>query len=432
MFRNNKLTRLLLATSGLLFSLSIFAGSKPPTQTQKDDVQPIQQYVLLVSIDGYHHNYNELHSPKNINQFADKAATVKSFIPSFPTVTFPNHLTLVTGLYPANHGIISNRFYNPVLEREYAMNIHDAVTDGQFYQGTPLWSLARQQGLKSATYFWPGSEAEIAGFRPNYWLKYDGRTPNEERVQQVIDWFNLPVDERPQFVTLYFSDVDSAGHHHGPEAQQTYDAVQYIDKMIGDLLTGLDALPFNVNVIITSDHGMAKVDEFDRIYTDKLIADNEQLIEKFTFNNDAAFSLVTATGKNKTADLLALKLLVDKVDGLEFYLQKDIPTHLHFTNNPSIGDAIIISNNHYITSSDAKPGVIGKHGYDPRVITDMNTVLYAQGPAFKNNVMVEKAENIHLYPLIAEILGLTITEKIDGDLTVLSPLLSPQLTDKSS
>ncbi|WP_192022680.1 ectonucleotide pyrophosphatase/phosphodiesterase [Shewanella sp. WPAGA9] len=409
----NRLFIVVLLTWCVLLSANVNADSQKAAK---------QQNVLLISIDGYRYDYNQLHNPQALNQFAKDAATVELFTPAFPTVTFPNHLTLVTGLYPANHGIVSNRFYNPVLKRDYAMNIHEAVTDGQFYQGVPLWSLARQQGLKSATYFWPGSEAKIAGFRPNYWLKYDGRTPNEQRVQQVVDWFSLPENKRPQFVTLYFSDVDSAGHHHGPESTQTYNAVQYIDKLIASLLKQINDLPIDINVIITSDHGMAKVDEFDRIYTDKLVGKVADLKDKFIFNNDAAFSLVTAIGENKKQDLARLKALVEEVEGLAFYLQAEMPERLHFSGNPSIGDAVIISNNHYITSTDAKPGVIGKHGYDPQTIHDMNTVLYAKGPAF-NQATIAQADNIHLYPLIANILGLTIPDDIDGELRFLSPLL---------
>ncbi|MGK0411385.1 MAG: alkaline phosphatase D [Shewanella psychromarinicola] len=223
-------------------------------------------------------------------------------------------------------------------------------------------------------------------------------------------------------MTLYFSDVDTAGHLYGPTSDNTYQAVQNVDQAIGQLLTGIKALPFKVNVIITSDHGMTKVDGFERVYTDKLFAGNETLKDKFSFNNDAAFSLVTATGKNKQQDLAALEALTQKVPGLQFYRQQDIPANLHFSANPSIEDAVLISNQHYITSSDARAGRIGKHGYDANVITDMNTVLYAQGPAF-NQVTIANAENIHLYPLIAHILGLTITEPIDGQLTVLAPLL---------
>jgi alkaline phosphatase D len=384
---------------------------------------PEKPYVLLVSIDGYRYDYNSLHSPKHLTDFAKHAATITRFEPSFPTVTFPNHITLVTGLYPAHHGIVSNRFYNHALQQPYAMNIKQAVTDGRFYHGVPLWSLAGQQGLKSATYFWPGSEAKIAGQRPNYWLPYRDNAPNNERVEQVLQWFNLAEDQRPQFVTLYFSDVDTAGHLFGPESTNTYQAVQKVDQAVGLLLAGIKALPFKVNVIITSDHGMANVAGFERLYTDKLFVGNKALKARFSFNNDAAFSLVTATGENKQQDLDALKALTQKVPGLQFYRQQDIPASLHFNNNPSIGDAILISNQHYITSTDARAGVVGKHGYDASVISDMNTVLYAQGPAF-NHVTVDYAENIHLYPLIADILGLTITEPIDGRLSVLSPLLA--------
>jgi len=389
------------------------------------DITPVladKPYVLLVSIDGYRYDYTQLHKPKYLTEFANHAAQVTRFKPSFPTLTFPNHMTLVTGLYPAHHGIVSNKFYNHTLQQPYAMNIKQAVTDGRFYHGVPLWSLAGQQGLKSAIYFWPGSEAKIAGQRPDYWLPYDDDAPNNDRVEQVFQWFNLPEDQRPQFVTLYFSDVDTAGHLYGPASHNTYQAVQTVDQAIGQLLAGIKALPFKVNVIITSDHGMAKVDGFKRMYTDKLFAGNEALQAKFSFNNDAAFSLVTATGQNKQQDLAALAAITQKIPGLQFYRQQDIPANLHFSANPSIEDALLISNQHYITRSDAPAGHIGKHGYDANVITEMNTVLYAQGPAF-NHVSIAAAENIHLYPLIAHILGLTISEPIDGRLSVLAPLL---------
>ncbi|MDO6776404.1 ectonucleotide pyrophosphatase/phosphodiesterase [Shewanella sp. 3_MG-2023] len=380
-------------------------------------------YVLLISIDGYRHDYNEVHQPKFLNNFASNAATITQLTPSFPTVTFPNHLTLVTGLYPSNHGIVANRFYNPTLGRHYALSDHDAVTDGRFYTGVPLWSLAAQQGMKSATYFWPGSEAEIAGFRPTYWKRYDGRVANETRVEQVIEWLKLPETQRPQFVTLYFSEVDSAGHHHGPLSQQTHDAVNYIDKVIASLIEQVNALPYAVNIIITSDHGMAQVADFERIYTDKLFADDEALKSRFSFINDAAFSLVRAHGNNKDQDLIALEKLVAATDGLAFYRKESIPKHLEYDFNPAIGDAILVTHDHYITSSDAKPGVKGKHGYYAEVMPDMNAIFYANGPAFNHQAEIELAKNIHVYPLIAHILNLSISEPIDGKLDVLSPLL---------
>ena len=406
---------------GLLFSgLWLNFGCTSPTinMTQAD-----KPYVLLVSIDGYRHDYNQLHKPKYLTQFAQNAAQVTYFKPSFPSVTFPNHIILVTGLYPAHHGIVANRFYHQQLQQTYAMNIKQSVTDGRFYQGVPLWSLAGQQGMKSATYFWPGSEAEIAGQRPDYWLPYNDDASNNQRVEQVLQWLNLPQAQRPQFVTLYFSDVDTAGHLYGPASDSTHQAVTQVDHAIGQLLDGINALPYQVNVIITADHGMTNVEQFPRMYTDKLFEEAPALKDKFSFNNDAAFSLITAIGDNKQQDLDALALLVNKVPGLRFYRRDDVPANLHFSDNLSIGDAVLISNQHYITSTDARVGVTGKHGYDADVISDMNTVLYAKGPAF-NQQQIQFAENIHLYPLIAHILGLTINEPIDGQLTELAPLLA--------
>ncbi|WP_144207974.1 alkaline phosphatase family protein [Shewanella donghaensis] len=416
------LFKLLSLTASLIISASCVAVeiNQDSNPEIKDTTTP---YVLLISIDGYRHDYNQVHEPKNLIKFAKNAAKVTQFTPSFPTVTFPNHLTLVTGLYPSHHGIVANRFYNPTLDRHYALSDREAVTDGRFYDGVPLWSLAAQQNMKSATYFWPGSEAEIAGHRPTYWQKYDGRTPNELRVKQVIDWFNLPKADRPQFVTLYFSDVDSAGHHHGPLSHKTYDAVQYIDTIIGNLLAQIDTLPFAVNVIITSDHGMANVDKFERVYTDKLFGENKDLRSRFSFINDAAFSLVHANGHDKKHDLIELEKLVDQTEGLVFYRKESIPKHLEFDFNPSIGDAILVTHDHFITSTDAKAGPIGKHGYYAEAVPDMNTILYANGPAFKAGARVTQAKNIHLYPLIAEILNLSITEPVDGQLEVLQPLL---------
>ncbi|MGX9463158.1 alkaline phosphatase family protein [Shewanella sp. A14] len=413
-----RVTSILCVLISCLFYSSLVLAK--PVDTASSRLE--KPYVLLVSIDGYRYDYNSLHKPHYLTEFAQHAAQVTHFKPSFPTITFPNHFTLVTGLYPAHHGIVSNHFYNHALQQSYSMKIKQAVTDGRFYKGVPLWSLAGQQGLKSATYFWPGSEAKIAGQRPDYWLPYNDDAPNNQRVEKVLQWFNLPEEQRPQLVTLYFSDVDTAGHLYGPESKNTHQAVKNVDQAIGQLLAGINALPFKVNVIITSDHGMANVEGFERLYTDRLFAGNEALQDKFSFNNDAAFSLVTATGEHKQQDLAALATIVKNIPGLQFYLQKDIPTYLHFNNNPSIGDAILMSNQHYITSTDASPGLVGKHGYDVNVISDMNTVLYAQGPAF-NEHHIDQAENIHLYPLIAHILGLTITEPIDGRLSILTPLL---------
>lgn len=381
------------------------------------------QHVLLISIDGYRHDYTQIHNATNLAKFAEEAAMVKRLSPVFPSVTFPNHVSLVTGLYPTNHGIISNSFFHPELNKRYSPGHEDSVTDGDFYQGVPLWSLAGQQGVKSASYFWVGSEAEIAGHRPTYWLPYDGSKTRDERVNKVVDWLSLPEDERPQFLTLYFSEVDSAGHEFGPESKETYQAVQNVDKAIGDLYTRLKQLPIDINIIITSDHGMAKVDHHPRIYTDKLLDQHVDLQHKFKFYGSGAYSFIHALGSNKEADLNALEEAVKDVEGLAFYRQQDIPAHLNFNHHPVIRDGLFIVHDHYLISSTQRPGPIGMHGYDTEQVPQMNTLMYGAGPVFVQGAVVEQASVVDIYPMIAKILDLTISEPIDGQLSVLAPLL---------
>lgn len=386
-----------------------------------------KQHVLLISIDGYRYDYTELHQAKNLAKIAENSAIVKQLSPSFPTLTFPNHLTLVTGLYPENHGIIDNVFYHPELERLYSLYKPETVTDGVFYQGVPIWSLAAQQGVKSATYFWPGSEAEIAGHRPNYWEVYDGKVANQRRVDQIIEWFSLPESQRPQFASLYFSSVDDAGHKYGPTANETSAAVQELDQVIGDLVAKIKALPIDINVIITSDHGMQDTQDHPRIYTDSLLNNHPELQQRIRIDGSGAIAFVSATGENKQTDLDQLGKILKNVKGLSYFQLADIPAHLHFQNHVAISDAILVVHDHYLATNQKRRGPRGMHGYDTEQVEDMNTVVYAFGPAFDKTAMVKKAKNIHLYPLMAHILSLNISEPIDGDLKILAPLLKKEL-----
>lgn len=388
--------------------------------------KPIQ-HVLLISIDGFRHDYPQLHSATNIEKLAKNGVKVKQLSPAYPSLTFPNHVSLITGLYPAKHGIISNSFFNPELDKAYSIGNKDSVTDSEFYQGVPLWSLAGQQNMKSAAYFWVGSETEIAGHRPTYWLPYDGSKTLDERVNKVIDWLSLSDDKRPQFTTLYFSEVDSAGHEYGPKSPETYQAVQNVDSAIGDLMSRIKLLSteknIDINVILTSDHGMAKVDNHPRIFTDKLLDEHESLKNKFEFQGSGALTFIHATGSNKEQDLNELEAAVKDVEGLSFYRHQDIPAHLNFKDHPAIRDGIFMVHDHYLIASTQRPGPIGMHGYDPIQVPQMNTLMYATGPAFIKGAMVEQASVVDIYPMVAKILGLTITQPIDGQFSVLAPLV---------
>src|SRR5580704_15403881 len=185
--------------------------------------QQAKHYVVLVSLDGFRYDYATKYGAKNLQAMAARGATAPDgMIPSYPSLTFPNHYTLVTGLYPDHHGIVANSFYDPARKERYSYSNPQSTGDGSWYSGTPLWVLAEQQGMRAACFFWPSSDAEIQGKRPTYYLDpYDDKFPDEKRVQQVLAWLQLPPETRPHCITLYYANTDHAGHSYGREAPET-------------------------------------------------------------------------------------------------------------------------------------------------------------------------------------------------------------------
>ncbi len=233
-----------LQTLKLIWLASLFACAAARAQSA-----PQTPYVVLVSIDGFRYDYAEKYQAKEILAIRDAGASAKALIPCFPSVTFANHLSIITGLYPEHHGIVMNHFYDPARNAEYSNS--RTAADGSWYDGKPVWVLAEQQKVKAASMFWPGSDAEIQGVRPSYWFPYDGAVPDEERVKRVLDWLKLPESERPHFITLYFSDVDTAGHNFGPDSAEVRQAVGKVDGLAGRLWEGLQASHLPVDL----DHG---------------------------------------------------------------------------------------------------------------------------------------------------------------------------------
>src|SRR5579862_206583 len=216
--------------------------------------QRSKHYVVLVSLDGFRYDYAKKYGATHLLAIAAHGASVPDgMIPSYPSLTFPNHYTLVTGLYPEHHGIVGNQFYDPARNERYTFTDPKTATDGSWYGGTPLWSLAEKQGMRTACFFWPGSEAKIAGERPSYYLHFDNKFPDEQRIDQVIAWLRLPPAQRPHFITLYYSDVDHAGHEFGPDAPQTAAAVHHLDALMGTLEKDLNALHLPIDLIVVSD-----------------------------------------------------------------------------------------------------------------------------------------------------------------------------------
>jgi alkaline phosphatase D len=426
------------AILGILFVLGLAgaagrAQDAPPVLTSEHGANSSQaqkqHYVILVSLDGFRYDYATKYGAQNLLALAASGATAPDgMLPAYPSLTFPNHYTLATGLYPEHHGIVANSFYDPQRKEVYSLGNPVTVTDGSWYGGTPLWVLAEQQGMRAACFFWPGSEAAIQGVRPSYYLKYDEKVPNDARVAQVLAWLQLPEVQRPHFITVYFSEVDHQGHEHGPDSGEVRTAVAVIDKEIRALREGLAKLQLPVDVLVVADHGMATVQ-------------GDWITLSDYFPDAGAFEKILGPNlypKSEADAQRAYEALRGKSDTFSVYRRAQMPASLHDDSNPRAGDPIIVTNGPYLVRFSAPPASasappehkqVGAHGFDPARVPEMKASFFAAGPDIVAGAKVAPFENVDIYPLVAKLLGLDIahlkTGPIDGDLTPLQGILKP-------
>lgn len=368
---------------------------------------PDSPILILVSLDGWRWDYLDRADTPRLKALADAGVRADGLVPSFPSKTFPNHYTIVTGLYPAHHGIVSNNMLDETIGERFSMSAPTAK-DSRWWGGEPLWVTAEKQGQKAAAMFWPGSEAEIGGVRPSFWLPFQDDMPNRDRVNQVLDWLRLPEDERPSFLTLYFSTVDSIGHNNGPESQEVLEAAASLDAEIGALVDGVNALPdvaSRVHYVIVSDHGMSQLSH-DRVI---VIDDYLDLSTVDMIDSSPVAGLWPRTG---TADDI-YTALKGKHAALAVYRRDEIPADLHYGDNPRIppvigiaADGWTISTRRQVERDEASGRPAGgNHGYDPAA-RSMHGLLIASGPQFAHGRTVGQIKNIHLYEMMAHVLGL--------------------------
>jgi predicted AlkP superfamily pyrophosphatase or phosphodiesterase len=393
---------------------SVIEVPNPPNAA----AQQVKHYVILVSLDGFRYDYADKYGATSLLAMAARgASTPDGMIPSFPTLTFPNHYSIATGLYPDHHGIVANSFYDPARKETYAYSNPKMVTDGSWYGGTPLWVLAEQQGMRAACFFWPASEAEIQGKRPSYYLAYNDAVPNEARVDQVLAWLKLPAEKRPHFITLYMSEPDHSGHQYGPDAQETAAAAHHVDEMVGKLSVGIAATALPVDLIVLADHGMEK------LQGGWLSLDQWADLSNFETSGALLYP------KSEQDAEQAYESLRGASDKFKVYRRANVPAYLHFNSNPREGDPVVVPTGPYAITARTpsaggwpRPPPVGGHGYDPRGMSSMKAIFYAEGPDIRAGVKLASFKNVDVYPLIAKILGLTIGP-IDGQLAPLRGML---------
>ncbi|MEC5157939.1 alkaline phosphatase family protein [Chryseobacterium sp. MP_3.2] len=380
-------------------------------------------YVILISADGFRADYMDKYQSQNLLKMAESGVVAKALIPSFPTITFPNHWSLITGLYPAHHGLIDNYFYDYQKKKIYAMSNKEAAEDGSWYGGTPLWSLAEKQGLLSASMMWVGSASDAGGIRPTYYYHYHEKFSPEEKVNKVIDWLHLPEKVRPHFITLYFPEVDGSGHRFGPDSKETETAVRLVDDAIGSLVKKVKDLGLeDVNLVFVSDHGMIKVDTERPLEIPKILFNKE----RFDFYN--AQTLLRVVVKNPAEVKSVYKeLKKNRTADYDVILTKRFPRKLNFAQRNDrfgrIGQIVLVPNAPKIFLEKGKKTSHGKHGYSPYKVSEMKAVFVASGPAFKSNKKIGEFKNVNIFPIVAEILDLKITDDIDGKTNTANQIL---------
>ncbi|OCA75384.1 alkaline phosphatase family protein [Chryseobacterium arthrosphaerae] len=380
-------------------------------------------YVIMISTDGFRYDYAEKYNAQNLLRLSNSGIKAKAMIPSYPSITFPNHWSLITGLYPSHHGLIDNFFYDYKRKESYALSNKKNAEDGSWYGGTPLWGLAEKQGLVTASLMWVGSASDAGGLRPSYYYPYHEKFTPSEKVEKVVNWLKLPEDTRPHFISLYFPEVDGSGHHYGPDTKETETAVHLIDQAIGDLVQKVNALGLkDVNFVFVSDHGMIKVDGGTPLEIPSVLLDKN----RFDFYNSQTLLRVYVKNPDEVKAVYK-ELKADKTEDYEVYLDKKLPKYLHFATRDDrynrIGQILLIPKAPKIFLEKGKKTSVGKHGYDPRIVPEMKATFYAWGPEFKNNMVIDEFANVNVYPLVAEILGLKIDHPVDGKLKVLKEIL---------
>ena len=428
--------RAVLASLALILALPLPAQHAEPivggnpavplVHVENGENSPVAQkahYVVLVSLDGFRWDYAKRDHAENLLALGKKGVWApEGMTPSYPSLTFPNHFTIVTGLYPEHHGLVANSFYDESKHARFAISDSNVVRDGSWYSGTPLWSLAESQGMHAACLYWPGSEAEIAGHRPTWYALFDNKTQasvevEQARIDDAVALLHMPPSERPHFITIYYSEPDHDGHEFGPDAPQTRAAVLKMDKLIGKLDRALKATGLPINLVVVSDHGMAK--------TEGSWITLDQFADLSGFEN-AGTLLYGKTEEDRARAYTKLKQASSQFIA---YRRKDVPAGLRYNQNPREGDPVVIATGPYAirahNSPDGKPDSSpepGMHGFDPNRIPEMKASFFAAGPDIVPGKTVAPFQNTNLYPWIAHILGLH-APKNDGSLNVLASTL---------
>ena len=404
-------TRLLALPFLIAVCLLAACRTAPHARPVEPSAPPPASTVIVLSLDGWRWDYHTKARLPALQRLITSGVRAEGLVPGFPSKTFPNHYSIVTGLYPGHHGVIGNSMVDPGIEGRFMLADREQVGNAAWWGGEPLWVTVIRQGRQAAALFWPGSEAPIGGVRPSEWAPYDGTMPNDQRVDLLLQWLDRPLERRPALMLTYFSDTDDAGHRFGPDSAELTDALGRVDRALGRLLTGLDArgLTGQVNIVLVSDHGMATVSR------DRVIALSDYLdlaaVDAVDVNPNLAI-----IPKTMTADDV-YRRLAGAHPHLRVYRKADAPPHWRFRAQARVPAIVGVADEGWSVVRRPIPAddrfSLGNHGYDPRV-RSMHGLFVASGPAFRQGIVVPAFESVGVYNVLARVLGLAPLPN-DGD-----------------
>lgn len=388
--------------------------------------------LVLLSIDGFAYDYLATYKPKNIIDFASSGVSAK-LLPVYPSKTFPNHLSIITGSYPENHGIIHNNFYHPDLGEKYHLGA--GKNNGAWLTAKPFWSYAEENNITSAVYFWPESEVKGQGSQPTYNIPYNKVDSDKTKFNQIINWLKLPKEQAPKFIVSYFSSVDHAGHKYGLGSAELAQAVTNIDDMLGYFIKRLQQeIPQNVNIILISDHGMIQMDkgkaiDFSMVFNDnltKLIAEKALIVAQSSTQLYVYFDHEKLS-KHQQKIIIQEVIVRQKLNTslYSIYQRSNYPSHWRLNNNLSITPDFVIEAipTASFTNKKYAGSTLATHGYDALNQSELTAIFFAAGPDIVQGKLINSFENIHIVPLMSHLLGIKQPNNIDGKSSVLASIL---------
>lgn len=410
---------------GALFLLLVAVGCSSPQPASASGDENNRPYVVLVSFDGFRHDFSSLVDTPAMDRMASEGLKAEALQPAFPTLTFPNHFSIATGRLPQHHGIVANSFPDDGGKRWYSLHERSTVEDGSWYLAEPVWVTAEKQGVRTAAYYFVGTESDAFGVRPSDWRPFVGGVPGEERVDQVLEWLRRPESQRPHLVTLYFEDVDSKIHWYGLGSVESLQSIRDADRWLGRLRDGIARLSISgqTYIILVSDHGMAVINRKNALVLESVISlDDLQIVE------GGPYAFLHFSQPNPPRALALRDTINRQWNCGEAFRPEELPDNWQAGSSARYPDLVVqAAPGCAVVSTEERLEKLQRadHGWAPDV-PEMHGILYATGPRIPAGTRTGTVHVTDIQPLITELLKLDSPGAVDGNPNTLTSLLLPE------